>query len=358
MLTDSVPADSSLGYRRLVRRRIGVLLFSLVALTLLALLSLSIGSYHLPLSVLADTLTGSLDDPTAHHLVWEMRLPRTIGTILAGSGLSLAGVVMQNLLKNPLAAPSTLGVSQGAAFGAALAIILLKAGQTHITGNEIITISSYSTVILAAFAGALLTILVILLLSGICDLSAEAMILAGVAMSALLGACTMFLQYFASDVQVAATLFWTFGDLGKSGWREVLLMTAVLVPSLGYLWSMSWRYNAMLWGDEVAHSLGTTIRPTRLLGLIVTCLLVAVITAFLGIIGFIGLLAPHIMRPAVGNDLRFLIPASALGGSMLLLCADTISRTIMAPVILPVGIITAFAGAPLFLYLLTRRTTR
>jgi iron complex transport system permease protein len=174
-------------------------------------------------------------------------------------------------------------------------------------------------------------------------------------MGAFLSACTMLLQYFASDLQVAATLFWTFGDLGKADWQANLFMALLLALTLGYVMLKSWCFNALQWGDEVARTLGVHTARLQLIGLVLTCLLVSLETAFLGIIAFIGLMAPHLMCPLIGTDQRFLLPATALCGALLLLVADCISRIILAPVVIPVGIITSFAGAPLFLYLLVRR---
>ena len=164
----------------------------------------------------------------------------------------------------------------------------------------------------------------------------------------------MLLQYFASDIEVAGTVFWTFGDLGKARWRDLLLMLALLLPTLFYLWRQGWSFNALLWGNETAASLGVQVNRLRLITLIITALLAAVTIAFLGIIGFVGLIAPHLMRPLVGQDYRYLIPYSALAGAVLLLFADLAARVVMAPVVLPVGILTSFAGAPLFIYLIAR----
>lgn len=342
-------------YAERTRTRLLLLVVLLVLLLLAALVSLGVGSYRLTTGELFRGLLNDSNANLAHHLLWTIRLPRTVAAILAGASLGLAGCVMQTLLKNPLAAPSTLGVSQGAAFGAACAIILLNTGNTFAVGNEGVLITSRGITALCAFGGALLSILLILALATLRQLSRETVILAGVAMGAFLSACTMLLQFFASDLQVAATLFWTFGDLGKAGWAENRLLALLLIPSFCLLLARSWSFTALQWGDEVAGSLGVAIGRLRLIGLLLTSLLVAVTTAFLGIIAFVGLMAPHLMHPLVGHDQRYLLPASSLCGALLLLLADLVSRTVLAPVTIPVGIITSFAGAPLFLYLLLRR---
>ncbi len=348
-----VPAENS--YSRLTGKRQQIVTALALLLIPLSLLSLSIGSYKLTTGEILTTLLSGSDDSLINHLLWNIRLPRTVAALLAGAGLALAGAVMQNLLRNPLAAPSTLGVSQGAAFGAACAIILLGTGQTFTTGNEGVLLTSRNATALAAFGGALFSVAVILAIATFRQLAAEAMILAGVAVGAFLSACTMLLQYFASDLQVAATLFWTFGDLGKAGWPENRLMALLLLVTLVAVLAWGWSLTALQWGDDTARSLGVAAGRLRLMGMVLTCLLVSVITAFLGIIAFIGLMAPHLMRPLIGTDQRYLLPASALCGALLLLLADIVSRTVLAPVIIPVGIITSFTGAPLFLVLLLRR---
>jgi iron complex transport system permease protein len=348
-------ADPNTLYGRLTAHRRLVLLVLLLALLPAALLSLKIGSYPISSSTIISTLLFGSEDSLISHLIFNIRLPRTLAALLAGAGLALSGSVMQTLLKNPLAAPSTLGVSQGAAFGAAVAIILLGSGQTFTVGNEGVLLGNRSLTALCAFAGASLSTLAILAIATSRRLAAEAMILAGVAMGAFLSACTMLLQYFASDLQVAATLFWTFGDLGKAGWQENQTMALLLAVVLGGCIWKGWSLNALQWGDETAHSLGVSPAQLRLTGMLLTCLLVSIITAFLGIIAFVGLMAPHLIRPFIGSDQRYLLPGAALCGALLLLAADIVSRTVLAPVVIPVGIITSFAGAPLFLALLLRR---
>jgi iron complex transport system permease protein len=347
-------AESS-GYRHRIRSRMLVLLALLILLVAVALFSLRIGSYPLRISQIIQGVWTTPDDGLINHLLWNIRLPRTAAALLAGASLALSGSIMQILLKNPLAAPSTLGVSQGAAFGAACAIILLSSGQTFSTGNEAVALSSRSVTTACAFGGAAFSIAIILLIASLRQLSSETLILSGVAMTAFFSACTMLLQYFASDLQVAATLFWTFGDLGRAGWQENGLMALLLLPTTGFVLYKGWCFNSLQWGDEVARSLGVHTSRLRLIGLLLTCLLTAVVTAYLGIIAFIGLMAPHLIRPLIGSDQRFLLPGAALCGALLLLVADILSRIILAPVIIPVGIITSFAGAPLFLFLLLRR---
>ena len=218
-----------------------------------------------------------------------------------------------------------------------------------------ITINNPYTVTLCAFLCASLSTLVIILLSQFKkDLGPAGLILAGVALSSLFGGGSTLLQYFADETKIAAVVFWTFGNLGAAGWTELLILVLVLVAALLYFMLNRWNYNAMESGADTARSLGVNTRMVMLIGMGISSLASAVAVSFVGIISFVGLIAPHMMRRLVGNDYRFLIPCSAAAGALLLILADTFGRLIMAPVILPIGAITSFLGAPMFLYLLFR----
>jgi iron complex transport system permease protein len=180
------------------------------------------------------------------------------------------------------------------------------------------------------------------------------MVLAGVALGSLFTAGTMFLQFFADDVQLAAIVFWTFGDVARASWKELGIMTVLISLTCIYFYYNRWNYNAIDAGDETARGLGVDVQKVRLTGMILSCVVTAAIVAFLGIIGFVGLVCPHIVRRLIGDDHRFLIPGTLLCGSILLLSADTVARIIMAPHVLPVAILTSSLGAPLFIYILVR----
>ncbi len=351
--TATSPSDH---YARTIKRRLMLGGFFGGLLLGLSWWSLNTGSYELAWTVLLGFNGDPAIDPElVSHIFYNIRLPRLVASLFAGASLALAGSVMQNVLRNPLASPFTLGVSQGAAFGASFAIIILGAGTTSINSQEAVWVHSPSLVMLMAFGGAMATVAALVLLSTIRRLDANALILAGVAISALFSALTMLLQYFGSDFQVAATVFWTFGDVGKATWVDTAWIGGIFVLIGVTFFHCRWKYNFMLWGEETAGSMGVRPHSFRLLSLTGAALLATVTISFLGIIGFIGLMAPHIARLIVGDDYRFLLPYSALAGACLLVTADTFARIVMAPVVLPVGILTAFAGAPLFLYLLIRR---
>lgn len=279
----------------------------------------------------------------------QIRLPRTLIAILAGASLALAGLVMQATLRNPLASPFTLGISQASAFGASFAIIVLQSYSTQSF------FSSSFLVAFFAFLSSLVCTFFILLLSSRKAMLPETLILTGVALGALFSALTMFMQYFASDIDVAATLFWTFGDLAKAHYDTSLLLFVFLLPIALFFYFMFWRLDALLLGDEHAQVLGVNVRNFRTWSMILASLLSALTVAFLGVIGFIGLVAPHIVRLLFQGSHKELLILSLLCGALLLLVADIVSKTLLAPIIIPVGIISSLIGAPLFLYLLGKR---
>ena len=338
-------------YEELNRKKVIIGFCIFIFLLLFSLYSLSIGGYYLSLSQIYDSLIGR-GEASANLILWNIRLPRIVAAIIAGISLAVSGAVMQCTLRNPLASPYTIGISHGAMFGAASAIILFGVGGAESTGK--IFINSPYLVTSFAFLGSFVASLVIILLAKLRKFTPEAMILAGIAMGSLFSAGTMVIQYFANDLQLASMVFWTFGDLGRPLWPEVGIMGVIMTLSLVYFIYKRWDYNALESGEESAKSLGVDTEKTRLVSMLIAALLVSVNVAFLGIIGFVGLICPHLIRIIIGGDYRFLIPVSALFGAVLLLVSDTIARTIISPIVLPVGILTSFMGAPLFLYLLVK----
>jgi len=198
----------------------------------------------------------------------------------------------------------------------------------------------------------------ILFLARLRGFSPESVVLAGVAFGSLFAAGSTLVQYFAEDVQVAAMVFWTFGDLGRISWQEVAILSVLTMAALVYFLLQRWNYNALESGEDAAKSLGVHVEQTRLRSMLAASLVTAVAVAFLGIIGFVGLIVPQMMRRVLGIDHRFLISASAVTGAGLLLLADTLARTLISPVVLPVGAITSFFGAPLFLFILAKGYSR
>ena len=327
-------------YRKNQIKSISFLIILSIVLLIAVLLSLRSGSYETPVGELIKGIFGLSSDKKINLVVQNNRLPRIITAILAGGGLGLAGCILQAVLRNPLASASTLGVSQGATFGAAFAIVALGMGSTGFG------------IPLCAFLGSVAVALVILGLSKFRQVSPEGIVLAGVAISSMFTGATTLLQYFADEVELSTLVFWTFGDLGSTGWEDLAPMAAVVAVLCLYCVLRRWDYNALLSGEETAVSLGVNVKGLTLVSMVLCCLTSSVVVANVGLISFIGLVAPHIVRMVVGNNHIYLIPGSILGGATLLLLGDLFARTVISPVILPIGAITSFLGGPLFLYLL------
>lgn len=342
-------------YRGYVRRKwlaIGIL-SALVAALIVA--SLMTGSTQLSLGEVLAALAGT-GESYNRIVVWNLRMPHILTALIGGVALALAGCAFQSVLRNPLASASTLGISQGAAFGASVAIIVLGAGTAE--AHEGVTFTNPYLTALCAFIGAMLSTVAILGLSRFRDMTPESIVLAGVALSALFSGGTALIQYFAEDTQVAAVVFWTFGSLRRTSYREIGVMAAVTLGTLVFFFANRWNYNAMESGEESAHGLGVNVRGVRLSNMLVATFAASTVIAFCGTINFVGLVAPHIMRRFIGSDYRHLLPASAIAGGGLLLVSDLIASTAVSSVILPISAITSFVGAPLFLFLLMREAKR
>jgi iron complex transport system permease protein len=337
-------------YRQAVKQKMLFFFVLAMAISLLAGASAILGEADIGIADVSSCILARFF-PGQYHataftdmIVWDLRLHRILMGIVAGAGLGVSGAVMQGILKNPLASPFTLGISSAASFGAALAIILgagIAAGSWLVIGN--------------AFSFAILSALAVYLLARYKGISSETMILAGIAIMYLFTALTSFLQYAGHSDQVHEVVFWMMGSLGRSSWERVAMVLAIFVICLPYLILKSWDLNSLAAGDETAQSLGVNAEKTRVIFMMLSSLITASIICFTGTIGFIDLVAPHIARMVIGGDHRFLLPGSALLGSLLLLGADTMSRIILAPAILPVGIMTSFLGVPFFMYLFLQR---
>ena len=330
-------------YRRNLVKSVSFLVFLVALLVATVLVSLRIGSYDTPMVELLKGLFGLSADKKVNLVVRNNRLPRICAALLAGGGFGLAGCALQAVLHNPLASASTLGVSQGASFGAAFAIVVM--GLSGVGGMGIPA---------CAFLGSIAVALLILALSRFRQITPEGIVLAGVAISSMFTGATTLLQYFADEVELATLVFWTFGDLGNASWPELGQMALVGGGLLAYCFYHRWDYNALLSGEETATSLGIPVKRLTLVSMLLCCLCSSVTVSHVGLIHFIGLVAPHIVRMVVGNNHVYLIPGSALAGATLLLLSDLLARTAIAPAILPIGAITSFLGGPLFLYLLFR----
>ncbi|MFP4072275.1 MAG: FecCD family ABC transporter permease [Desulfovibrionales bacterium] len=337
-----------LGYKRVLVLSTGGLLAAAL------LISISLGAAQIPLADVVRSLAGFSESTRFDIIIWNIRLPQALSAMVAGAGLAVAGAAMQSILRNPLGSPFTLGISHAAAFGAALSVMVLGGGTMTSTSVNAVTITSPYVTTGSAFACSLLAAVVIIGVSRVRGATPEVMVLTGVALGALFTAGTMFLQFFADDVQLAAMVFWTFGDTARASWNELAILSVVVLCCSAYFMANCWNFNAIDAGDETAKGLGVRVERIRIVGMLLASLLTAVIIAFLGIIGFVGLVVPHMVRRLIGSDHRFLLPATVLGGALLLLVSDTAARMILAPHLLPVSVLTAFMGAPVFIYLIIR----
>jgi len=334
-------------YKKFIGRKIIFILSSLILIFIFAGISATLGSYPITVTeVYSIIFHGLFQNPetTKEIVIWDLRLPRILMAVIAGIGLAIAGAMTQGILRNPLASPYTLGISSGAGFGAAIAILLGKG----IVGGEYLIIGN-------AFIFSLIPTFIIVGLTRFRRATPETMILAGIAMMYIFSAATTILMYFSESEAMKHAYFWMVGDLGRASWNAILLVSIALAGCFFPLMWKSWDVNVMGAGDETAKSLGVNVERSRIFIMVVSSLLTASIIAFAGTIGFVCLVAPHMCRMVIGGDSRFLVPASGLFGGAFLLGCDTIARTIIAPVILPVGIITSCLGGPLFLYLIIRR---
>ncbi len=344
-------------YNTSIRQKRLVLVALFACVLLLAIITLAQGSIRLSAGQVLAALFGA-GDAQSTLIVWNLRLPHILCALIAGCALALSGCVFQSTLHNPLASASTLGITQGAAFGAALAIVCFSAGEMSSLVSEDIVWDNPTLTIVLAFIGGAFSMLIILLLSKFKDIQPETIVLAGVALGALFSGATALVQYFADDTKVAAIVFWTFGSLRKCTYPTLSIMAAVTLVCGVVFRLNSWNYNALETGETLAHSLGVRVKTVRLASLLLATLCASTVIAFCGTINFIGLVAPHIMRRIVGSDYRYLLPASALCGSGLLLAADLISTLPVPGTVLPIGAVTAFVGVPVFIWILAKGAHR
>ncbi|MDD3813936.1 MAG: iron ABC transporter permease [Desulfocapsaceae bacterium] len=284
-------------------------------------------------------------NPTFPFVVMEVRLPRILAAAIVGGGLAVAGAVFQAILLNPLADPYTLGVSSGAAFGASLALVLGILG---------ITVPLFFSVPLFAFLGAMTTLIVVFALAAPDGrLSSNTLILSGVIVAAILSAGIGFIKYLA-DEQVGVIIFWLMGSFVGKTWPEVTLTAIFVFPGLLLILYFARDLNIMALGGRTADTLGVDSRKVKKILLVCASLMTAICVSVSGIIGFVGLIIPHLLRLALGPDNRLLIPASFFGGAILLLTADTITRAWL-PTELPIGVLTSLIGGPFFCYIFRKK---
>ena len=345
--------DSIVKYRHYTLRRLSFILICILSAFFVAGYAMTIGDYSLSFTEVYDYIwrhiTDSIDstdirEVRADYIVWDMRFPRICTGLIAGAALGAAGAVMQSILRNPLADPYTTGISSGASFGASLAM-----------GVGITIAGMGYAIVVNAFIFALVPMMIIILVSKLRGASPTTMIMAGIAVMYIFNAMTTLIKLWADADTLAAIYAWSVGSIDGSSWERVSLMLPITLIGMVILQILSKRLNVLSTGDESARSMGVDANKLRIICLLIVSLMSAAIVSFTGLIGFIGLVCPHIARLVIGSDNRFLIPASAAFGAALLLLADCVGRLIIPGVTIQVGVITAFIGAPLFLYLIVKQ---
>lgn len=345
--TATAPRDDSVT-RYLARRRRHLLLLAVVAvLTLASFVSdVAIGPSDYPLGAIVTALLNPGDRSSLLGVVvWEIRLPVALMAVLVGTSLALAGAEMQTILNNPLADPFTLGVSSAASFGAALAIVL-GLGVIPIAGSLLVTGNAFVLAMLASLA--------IWGVSRLRGVSVQSMVLMGIAIMFFFNALLGLMQYLASPRALQQLVFWSLGSLAKASWGKVGLIALTLTICVPVFVHAGWRLTALRLGDIHAKALGVNVGRLRLTMLLCCSLLAATAVAFVGTIGFVGLVGPHIARLLVGEDQRTFLPMAGLCGALIMSLTSIVSKTLIPGIVFPVGIITALIGLPFFVSLILR----
>lgn len=318
--------------------------------------AMSIGTVKVPMTSIYNTVMEQLvsgqpiegaDYGSVHDIVWLLRLPRLVLAALVGMGLSVCGVIMQAVVKNPLADPYILGISSGASLGATAAILL---GIGVAWGENFVGI--------AAFIGAFAMSLGVLFISNLGGRSNSVkLLLGGMALSAVCGAFSSFIVYFANNKEGMQTIaYWMMGSFAGAKWETLAVIGPIVLLAVMFFWTQSRMLNLMLLGDESALTLGTDLHIYRQIYLLVSSLIVGFVVYAAGMVGFVGLVVPHVIRMLVGTDHKKLIPVSALTGAVFLVIADGLCRVIIPRTELPIGILISLIGAPCFVYLMIKKT--
>ncbi len=326
----------------LIKRLVSVSFFLLLILFAVIFLGISMGSTAGGLKAIFQSVLNLGDsDPTLATIIWKIRFPRVLLATLVGAALSLGGLVFQALLRNPLAEPYILGISGGSAIGAIIGILL--------------GFSRFPGVSFTAFTGSIATLLLILVMSsGKTILKKDTLLLSGVMVNAFCSAIIMFLISLTQDARLHNIIFWLMGDLSVGELRHAGLLAAMLIPCFILIFWLSNAMNLLLMGKEMAQTMGVNIKVVTITLLVTTSFMVSATVSFCGLIGFVGLVIPHLLRLILGPDQRILVPACVLGGGAYMVLCDTLARVLPEQGEMPAGVITAMVGAPLFIFLLKR----
>lgn len=325
-----------------MNKAFGVSALLIICLVCAMGLGLCMGSSSAGIGSFAEVIEGFSNPESLYHtIIWKIRFPRVMIAAIVGAALSLGGLVFQALLRNPLAEPYILGVSGGSAIGAIVGILL--------------NFSRFPGVSLFAFSGGMTTLLLVLMIStGKTLLKKESLLLSGVMVNAFCSAVIMFLISLTQDARIHNIMFWLMGDLASGGKNEALIMGMLLLPCFAVIFWYSNSMNLLLMGKEMAHSMGVNVKVVTLSLLVITSFMVSVTVCYCGLVAFVGLVIPHLLRLVVGADHRVLVPACIFGGGSYLVLCDLVARTVPQQGEMPAGVITALIGAPVFICLLKR----
>ncbi|MGP1585132.1 MAG: FecCD family ABC transporter permease [Schwartzia sp. (in: firmicutes)] len=339
----TLAADGQKVYQAITQKKVLVVLLLLLGTAAGFVLNLIAGSSDIGLQEAAVVLTGGSVDPTTDTVIRSIRLPMAVMAVLAGVAFAVGGCEMQTILGNPMASPYTLGISAAAAFGAAAGIVL-QVNIDLLPPNLVVTANAFGFSLVAAF--------LIYRFAAWRASSRNTIILFGIALNFIFNSLTMFLQYIADENKLQSLVFWTFGSLAKASWDKALLLFAITLLTLVFLYRRAWQLTALVLQDARALSLGVNVPRLRRQVVILISLLTATTVSFVGTIGFLGLAAPHLARGLVGEDHRYLLPASALFGAFLLSMASLLSKVLIPGTLLPIGLITSLLGIPFFMLLI------
>ena len=339
-------------YRKLTGKKVRIIILLALGLAGVFIWGMSVGGSDLGLGKvfqsIGDFFTGSENVTTAErYIALDIRVPRVIAGMVAGASLALSGLLMQGIFQNPLVSPYTLGISNAASFGACIAIV-------SCTGIASVIIQPILTPVLA-FAFSVLAMLIVFIIAKFGGQSTKTLVLTGVAIGYLFASLVSLIKYIVHTDSLPDLVYWQMGSVANTRWYEVYIMIGTLAACFIISLILAWDLNIMTLGREEASALGVNFKRIQTVTFIMTTVLTGVTVSFTGVIGFVGLVAPHITRMIVGNDYRYCIPVSALFGGLLLLAADTLAKIVIAPAELPVGIITSLVGVPFYIFLVLRR---
>lgn len=336
-------------YSHLVKKKKVTLCLLFLAIVISFFLNIIYGSTFIPFPIVWDALTNNPVSAVHETVVKEIRLPMALMAIVTGMAFAVGGCTMQTVLGNPMASPYTLGISAAAAFGAAAGIIL-DLNFSGVPDNLLISVNAFICSLGASF--------LIYYFASRKNSGRHIIILFGIALNFIFNSLTMFLQYIADETKLQSLVFWTFGSLAKSSWDKVFIVTIVTFTVFAILYRQSWQLTALALDEPKALSLGVNVHNVRKKAIVLISLVTSISVCFVGTIGFLGLVAPHLARGLVGEDQRFLLPVSALLGALILLTASLLSKTILPGTLLPIGLITSLMGIPFFIALIFNKGGR